>query len=212
MMKKILTISGLALAVAAFGSVAGQSQERPAVERGAGQEASWRGEHRDGPPHFRHGRRGDERSGRAGRHGGRHDRGPHGGRDIVRQFQDFDLDSDGAITQAEVDQFRQNQINQFDANKDGMLSLDEYQALWLDQMRERMVDAFQEHDDDGDGQVTAEEFKERFERLVERFDRNDDDRLSEEDGRRNRRSERGQAPAPEQDATPQAAPAPAPQQ
>jgi Ca2+-binding EF-hand superfamily protein len=98
----------------------------------------------------------------------------------------FDLDKDGAVTQAEVDRYRQEQIVKFDANKDGTLSLDEYQALWLDRMRERMVRGFQEHDRDGNGQVTTEEFNRRFNGLVERFDRNDDGRLSPDD-RRNRR-------------------------
>ena len=74
---------------------------------------------------------------------------------------------------------RQGQVAQFDANKDGALSLEEYQALWLDRMRERMVDAFQEHDDDGNGQVTPEEFNERFSALVERLDRNGDGQVVE---------------------------------
>ena len=41
-------------------------------------------------------------------------------------------------------------------------------------MRERMVDQFQAHDDDGDGMVTAEEFGERFDRIMSRLDDNDD--------------------------------------
>ena len=62
---------------------------------------------------------------------------------------------------------RRSQLTEFDQNGDGSLTLEEYQALWLDAMRERMVDHFQAHDDDGDGMVTVEEFGEPFDRMVE---------------------------------------------
>jgi hypothetical protein len=188
---KTLTISALAVTLAVLGPVAAKSQERsgssdtPAAQssdRSARHEHGW---HRD-----RHGRRGGERSER-GEHRGRHhdgDRFRQGrrGGDMMDRMRVFDLDKDGAVTQAEVDRYRQDQIVKFDANKDGTLSLEEYQALWLDGMRERMVRAFQEHDRDGNGQVTAEEFNRRFEGIVARFDRDRDGRLSPDD-RRNRR-------------------------
>ena len=121
----------------------------------------------------------------------------------------FDANKDGAVSQAEIDQFRQGQITRFDANKDGSLSLDEYQALWLDQRRERMVDAFQEHDDDGNGQVTGEEFNKRFAGLVERLDRNGDGQLNADD--RGRGAHGPGAKGPREDApVPPASPAPAP--
>ena len=68
-------------------------------------------------------------------------------------------------------------LQAFDSDGNGTLSLDEYQALWLDAMRERMVDRFQAHDDDGDGEVTVEEFGEERARLVERMDRDGDGAL-----------------------------------
>ena len=57
-----------------------------------------------------------------------------------RLFEAFDANQDGTLTQAEVDQARQAKLAEFDADGDGSLSLEEYQALWLDAMRERMVD------------------------------------------------------------------------
>ena len=54
----------------------------------------------------------------------------------------------------------EDRLAEFDADNDGSLTLEEYQALWLDAMRERMVDRFQAHDDDGDAIVTVEEFVE----------------------------------------------------
>jgi hypothetical protein len=179
-MKRTLVFAAAALALMAADLAAAGAQEGPDL-RGDGsglREAHWRGHD------------GGQRSG--GRRGA----------DMLRRLQAFDLNGDDAVTQAEIDQFRQGQIAAFDADADGMLSLEEYQALWLDAMRERMVDAFQEHDDDGDGLVTAEEFNERYAELVERFDRNGDGQLSADDrgGRAGRRKvpvqPEGVAPTP----------------
>ena len=93
----------------------------------------------------------------------------------------FDGDKDGKLTQAEIDKARADQHGKFDTDNDGSLNLREYEALWLDAMRERMVDAFQRHDDDGDAQVTAEEFQERFKNFVARSDRNEDGVFSRND-------------------------------
>ena len=70
-------------------------------------------------------------------------------------FESFDVNDDGILTQTEIEEVRQSRLTEFDANGDGSLSLEEYQALWMEAMRERMVDRFQAHDDDGDGLVTS---------------------------------------------------------
>jgi Ca2+-binding EF-hand superfamily protein len=118
-----------------------------------------------------------------GRH---HGWGPGGGMSF---FEQFDANQDGRITQAEVDEVRRSRLTEFDQDGDGSLTLEEYQALWLDAMRERMVDQFQAHDDDGDGMVTAEEFGERYDRMVSRLDTDDDDALTLDEMRR--RGDRG---------------------
>lgn len=110
--------------------------------------------------------------------------GGYGERGGFRMLETFDLNDDGEVTQEEIDTYRANQITEFDTNGDGQLTLDEYEALWLDAMRERMVDRFQGHDDDGDGIVTLEEFREPFDGIVERRDRNNDGVLSLDDRRR----------------------------
>lgn len=109
---------------------------------------------------------------------GRHHGGGHHGGGAIFLFEQFDANQDGRLTQAEIDQVRQSRLAEFDQNGDGSLSLDEYQALWLDAMRERMVDRFQAHDDDGDGMVTIEEFAEPFDHMVSRFDQNGDGELT----------------------------------
>lgn len=110
-----------------------------------------------------------------------HRRGSGG---LDRLLETFDANNDGDLTQDEIISTRQAQLTKFDANNDGVLNIDEYEALWLDAMRERMVDRFQSHDDDGNGSVTIEEYNEKFVTLIERRDRNDDGVLNAEDVKR----------------------------
>ena len=105
----------------------------------------------------------------------------------------FDLNGDGSLNQAEVDQFRADRLAKFDTSGDGRLTLEEYQALWLDAMRERMVDAFQQLDDDGDAMVTREEFLESFAQLVQRLDRDDDGMVTQEEMRAQRGAGHGRS-------------------
>lgn len=102
----------------------------------------------------------------------------------------FDGNNDGKLTQQEIDEGRTGQLKKFDKNGDGALTIAEYEALWLDAMRERMVDQFQEHDADGDGKVTIQEFGKRFANMVKYMDSNGDGVLDEQDMRqRHRRGE-----------------------
>lgn len=117
--------------------------------------------------------------------GGKGMRGHRGGeRGIYRLIETFDADGNGSVTQEEIIMVRETKLTEFDANSDGSLDLSEYEALWLDAMRERMVDRFQAHDDDGDGLVTVEEFNENFAKIVDRRDRNGDGVLDAEDTKR----------------------------
>jgi hypothetical protein len=62
--------------------------------------------------------------------------------------------------------------------------LQEYQVLWLDAMRNRMVDRFQSLDDDGDAAVTSEEFLAPFGKVVSRRDRDDNGELTRDEMRK----------------------------
>ena len=120
---------------------------------------------------------------------GKRDHDRHGGRAIMLMEQ-FDANSDGQVTQQEIDSVRAERFEQFDTNNDGRLSLEEYEALWLDAMRSRMVDRFQRLDDDGDAVVTVEEFAEPMSNLVLRRDRNDDGAITMDELRRDRKGDR----------------------
>lgn len=56
-------------------------------------------------------------------------------------------------------------MREFDANSDGALTLDEFEALHMDAMRARMVDRFQHLDADGNGQISQDEMEDAGTRM-----------------------------------------------
>jgi hypothetical protein len=106
-----------------------------------------------------------------------------------RMLEGYDNNGDGALTQAELDAGREQRRATFDANADGNLSLQEYEALWLAARRECMVDAFQALDADGDGVITVVEFARPSENMVAWLDRNGDAMLTREEMRRRHKGE-----------------------
>jgi hypothetical protein len=93
----------------------------------------------------------------------------------------IDANSDGALSQAEIDAAIDARFAEFDANKDTNLSLTEFQALWAEITKPISVRAFQLLDPNGDASVAKAELDDRFGTLVAHFDQNDDGALSHED-------------------------------
>lgn len=132
---------------------------------------------------------GGDRDGRGDRQWGQGGRRHGGGEMFGQMMQDVDANADGAITQEEINAFYTAKVAEADASGDGDLSLEEFQTIFAEMTRGRMVDVFQRLDDDGDGAVTAAELDDRFGNVVERMDRNDDGQLDADDrGRRGRRN------------------------
>ena len=101
----------------------------------------------------------------------------------ARMFQMLDTDADGTVGKDEGRAAILEQLESFDADGDGTLSLDEFEKMHATHMRPMMVDRFQFHDDDGDGQVTAEEMTAPFAMMIRWMDRNGDGALSPDDMR-----------------------------
>jgi len=123
---------------------------------------------------------------------GQHHGGPgmKGRAHADRMFEQFDLDKDGKLTTAEIDKARTDSIAKFDANGDGVLQLEEYQGLWMEHMRARMVDGFQRLDDDGDGKVTSDEMKAPMTRISRFMDRDGDGVITREELQKRHKGER----------------------
>jgi hypothetical protein len=163
---KIATAAGLAVLLAGVGIAGASYADGYGWGHHGGQSAG--------------GHHGMGSDGNWGRHGSRH------GRQMLQMFESYDSNGDGKLTQAEIDETRGARLARFDTDGNGSLNLTEYQALWLDAMRERMVDRFQDLDDDGDGAVTKEEFARPFARMVRYMDMNDDGALGRDDMDRHR--------------------------
>jgi len=97
---------------------------------------------------------------------------PRGGRRMAnRIFERFDVDKDGAITQAEIEEIRTADFAAADTNGDGEISLEEFKAAFLERSNDRMVRVFQRLDRDGDGIVTQAEADRAANRMFNRLDR-----------------------------------------
>lgn len=115
----------------------------------------------------------------------------HGRGDGMGLLETYDTNGDGRLTQEEIDGARQQQLARFDRDGNGQLSLEEYQGLWADAMRERMVRQFQSHDRDGDAAVTVQEFQGRLDDVVANLDANGDGALTADEFRRHGPRDRG---------------------
>lgn len=125
---------------------------------------------------------------------GGHETGAHSsfgkrskGKAVVKMLSRYDENGDRAITLEEVMTARGTQFKNFDTNKDGAINLTEFERLWLDEMRERMVDRFQDHDSDGDGKINEADYSAKIALMIERLDKNEDGKVDRSDMKRLRK-------------------------
>jgi len=109
--------------------------------------------------------------------------GHHSGQRGEILFRTFDADKDGTVTAAEINAETERRMSGNDANGDGALSLEEFQGVWMEMIRSRMVDAFQRFDDDGDGVITKAEVDEKTSWMMSRMDRDGDGKITREEQR-----------------------------
>jgi len=108
-------------------------------------------------------------------------RGPNGMQKLLKTV---DADGDGAVTVAEIEDFKVAQLSGADGDADGALNIDEFDTIYRALTRSRMVDMFQNFDEDGDGVISTAELDDRVNSVIKRMDRNGDGTLTPEDGRR----------------------------
>ena len=96
-------------------------------------------------------------------------------------LKNVDTNGDGALSQEEINAAVNSRFAEFDADKNGSLSLTEFEALWAEITKPVAVRAFQFLDPDGDAAVSKAELDDRFSNIVSRMDRNHDGVLSAAD-------------------------------
>lgn len=89
-------------------------------------------------------------------------------------FKQADADKNNELTQEEIDTFRAAKISEVDVSGEGSLSIEEFDTLYREFTRSRMVDLFQDIDADGDGNISPAELDDRLGSIVERMDRDGD--------------------------------------
>ncbi|WP_068114374.1 EF-hand domain-containing protein [Tropicimonas marinistellae] len=171
--KRIVPMAAVAAAMIGSGTLVATAQDTTAPDQAA--------KARSDTPLVRT----DFKGGKRG-HGGGHFGGRIGSEMFTTLFNQIDANNDGSVTQEEVDAFRAAKVSEADASGDGGLSIEEFDTLYREFTRSRMVDAFQDLDADGDGVISVEEMDARFGDVVERMDRDDDGALTLQYGRRNK--------------------------
>ena len=96
-------------------------------------------------------------------------------------IQSVDTNGDGSLSQEEISAAIDARFAEFDTDKNGSFSLQEFEALWAEITRPAAVRAFQFLDPDGDAAIAKAELDDRFDEMVSRFDRNEDGVLSPDD-------------------------------
>lgn len=112
---------------------------------------------------------------------------------LIERFAELDADSDGRVTNEEINARRAAKVSAIDADGDGLLSAEELQAHFLDEASDRItkrVERMMERADlDEDGKLNAAEMmlgargSDDVPRLMARADADDDGAVSEEEFR-----------------------------
>ena len=68
-------------------------------------------------------------------------------------LEEMDPEGTGKIGLKAFEKGNRDRFRKFDSDNDGKLSLTEYEDLWSQAMRVKMIRQFQIHDRDGDGAV-----------------------------------------------------------
>ena len=123
------------------------------------------------------------------RHGG-----PHGPMGFEQMIERYDANKDGKISQDEIDTNRGTWLADADSDKSGSLALTEFQTLWLKSHNEQMVRDFQRLDKDANSQITLDEYKAPFAKLVAEMDRDKNGTLSNDEMRPGKHGPRHEGP------------------
>jgi Ca2+-binding EF-hand superfamily protein len=113
-------------------------------------------------------------------HGMGHSRGGSGDH-MNRMFDKFDVDKDGKASLREVEDGLKKRFAAANANGDDKLTLDEFQTLWMEFARPRMVRHFQHIDSQGKGYLTQEALLEPILRKMSSLDRDKDGAVSKDE-------------------------------
>ncbi|WP_198662922.1 EF-hand domain-containing protein [Cohaesibacter intestini] len=108
-----------------------------------------------------------------------------------QRIQQFDINKDGVLTKEELATALEQKITDNDTDGDKAITLEEFKTEWAKQTERMMVRAYQRLDPNGDGKVTLEELQQQSSFMFDRMDRNDDGKIDKDDRPQQRMGKRG---------------------
>lgn len=103
----------------------------------------------------------------------------------------FDADEDSMVSFQEIEAGIKGYFKTANKNGDDRLTLDEYENLWIEATREKMIRSFQYFDSEGKGYLTQQSLLEPILEKAKYFDRNEDGKIEmSEMSRRHHKKER----------------------
>jgi hypothetical protein len=130
-------------------------------------------------------------AGDMGKHGGRHGHHGHWSRMMLTQM---DADKDGTVTRAEIDAHEAARAAEIDADKNGTITVDELIAHHEKMRQQHMAERLKAMDQNGDGNVSLEEYEAAHTWRMARLDRNGDGKIEPDEMRFRHRGERHHHP------------------
>jgi Ca2+-binding EF-hand superfamily protein len=123
-----------------------------------------------------------------GKHEGRHG---HWGRMMLTEM---DADKDGTVTRAEIEAYEAARAAEIDADKDGTITVEELIAHREKMRQQHMAERLKAMDQNGDGNVSVEEYEAAHAWRMARLDRNGDGKIEPDEMRFRHRGERHHHP------------------
>jgi hypothetical protein len=122
-----------------------------------------------------------------GKHGGRP--GHHGHWDRM-MLTEMDADKDGTVTRAEIDAHEAARAAEIDADKNGTITVDELVAHHEKMRQQHMAERLKAMDQNGDGNVSLDEYEAARTWRMARLDRNGDGKIEPDEMQSHHRGER----------------------
>jgi Ca2+-binding EF-hand superfamily protein len=93
---------------------------------------------------------------------------------MAEMFEIMDTDRDGKITAQEMEAVRMEKFSEADSNGNNQIDMSEFEGMWMGRIRDQILSAFQNHDENNDGAISQDEMAKPMSSMVYWLDKNND--------------------------------------